>query len=355
MKRKTVMSGMRATGRLHLGNLWGALKRWVAIQDEYQCYFMVADWHMLTTAYDRTEGLGASVREMVLDWLAAGLDPKKCVIFLQSRVPEHAELYLLLSMITPLSWLENNPTWKEQLQELSKTKHGLALGLQAPEAPSGEADESLRTHGFLGYPVLQAADILIYDADLVPVGQDQLPHLELSREIARRFNTIYGKGGEVLCEPRAMPTEIPKLLGTDGRKMSKSYGNAIDIFEEPDTLRKKVMGMYTDPTKVRANDPGHPDPCPENPPGCSVCALQKLYNPDWKTRVEDCRAGRTGCVACKKELLSLLEKPFAEFRARRAAYDAKAVDSILAEGSARAREKAGATLDRLRRAMRLVS
>ncbi|MFA6316792.1 MAG: tryptophan--tRNA ligase, partial [Elusimicrobiota bacterium] len=306
MKRKIVMSGMRPTGRLHLGNLWGALRKWVAIQDECECYFMVADWHMLTTAYDRTSELEDSVREMVLDWLAAGLDPEKCVIFRQSRVAEHAELYLLLSMVTPLSWLENNPTWKEQLQELSKTKHSAAVdGKAGPKQESADegalADESLRTHGFLGYPVLQAADILIYGADLVPVGQDQLPHLELSREIARRFNVLYGGGGAVLTEPRAMPTEIPKLLGTDGRKMSKSYGNTINIFEEPEALRKKVMGMYTDPTKIRANDPGHPDPCPENPPGCSVCALQRLYNPDWEAKVGECRAGRIGCVACKKD------------------------------------------------------
>ncbi|MBI5883504.1 MAG: tryptophan--tRNA ligase [Elusimicrobia bacterium] len=390
MKRKIVMSGMRPTGRLHLGNLWGALRKWVAIQDEHECYFAVADWHMLTTAYDRTEELDASVREMVLDWLAAGLDPARCVIFRQSRVPEHAELFLLLSMVTPLSWLENNPTWKEQLQELSKTKHGLALGRealggagrspiaeggQAPDASSGgEADEGLRTHGFLGYPVLQAADILIYDADLVPVGQDQLPHLELSREIARRFNSLFGlapgrqvpggggpsplagggKGGAVLVEPRAMPTETPKLLGTDGRKMSKSYGNTIDIFEEPAGLKAKVGGMYTDPTRARATDPGHPEPCPENPPGCSVYALHKLYNQGWEARGVECREGRIGCVACKGDLLARLEPPFSEFRARRAAYDAKAVDGILEEGTGRARLKAAATLDRVRRAMRLV-
>lgn len=359
MKRRIVMSGMRPTGLLHLGNLWGALRKWVAIQDEYECYFAVADWHMLTTAYDRTAELEGNVREMVLDWLAAGLDPARCVIFRQSRVPEHAELFLLLSMVTPLSWLENNPTWKEQLQELSRTKHSLVLGGagvpdKTAESASPTAEADIRTHGFLGYPVLQAADILIYGADLVPVGQDQLPHLELSREIARRFNVLYGGGGGVLVEPRAMPTEIPKLLGTDGRKMSKSYGNTINIFEEPEALRKKVMAMYTDPTRAKATDPGHPEPCPENPPGCSIYALHKLYNPHWEARGVECREGRIGCVSCKKDLLAMLEKPFEEFRRRRAGFDAKAVDAILEEGSAKARAKAAETLDRARRAMRLV-
>ncbi|MBI5210366.1 MAG: tryptophan--tRNA ligase [Elusimicrobia bacterium] len=354
-KRKVVMSGMRPTGRLHLGNLWGALRKWVAIQDECECYFAAADWHMLTTAYDRTDELEGSVREMVMDWLAAGLDPAKCVIFRQSRVPEHAELYLLLSMVTPLSWLENNPTWKEQLQELAKTKHGKVLGNVSPEEPesacaTAQADESLRTHGFLGYPVLQAADILIYGADLVPVGQDQLPHLELSREIARRFNAIYG---EVLAEPKALVTETPKVPGTDGRKMSKSYGNTIDIYEEPETLKTKVSGMYTDPTRARATDPGHPEPCPENPPGCSVFALHKLYNPDWEARGAECRAGKIGCVACKKDLLGRLEGPFAAFRDKRKQFDAKTVEEILEEGSVKARRTAALTLDKVRRAMRL--
>ncbi|MBI4678402.1 MAG: tryptophan--tRNA ligase [Elusimicrobia bacterium] len=332
-QRKVVMSGMRPTGRLHLGNLWGALRKWVSIQDEYECYFAVADWHMLTTAYDRTEDLGSNVQEMVLDWLAAGLDPAKCVIFRQSRVPEHAELHLLLSMVTPLSWLENNPTWKESLAELSKTKHA-----------------DIRTHGFLGYPVLQAADILIYGADLVPVGQDQLPHLEISREIARRFNGLYGG---VLVEPRAMPTEAARVPGTDGRKMSKSYGNTVDIFEEPDSLEAKASGMYTDPTRARATDPGHPEPCPENPPGCSVFALHKLYNPGWEARGAECRAGAIGCVSCKGDLLRRLEEPFEAFRVKRRLYDARTVEGILQEGSVKARQKAALTLESVRKAMKL--
>ncbi|MDD5628206.1 MAG: tryptophan--tRNA ligase [Elusimicrobia bacterium] len=368
--REVVVSGMRPTGRLHLGNYWGALKNWVSLQDRYDCYFFVADWHMLTTGYADTGALQANIREMVLDWLAAGLDPTKCVIFKQSDVPEHAELALLLGMATPLSWLENNPTWKEQLQELSKTKLSKELSRQDEAASAGEVVEALetaaealesgpasasaelRTFGFLGYPVLMAADVLLYKGARVPVGQDQLPHLELSREIARKFNHIYGP---VLVEPQPLLTPTPKVPGCDSRKMSKSYGNAIDIYETAETLKAKVMSMYTDPKKVRKDDPGHPEPCPENPPGCVVYALHKLYTEGWEKIGEECRAGRLGCVADKRGLLQSLEAPFAEFRKAREGYASRPerVDELLAEGARKASAAARATMDQVRRAMRL--
>ena len=358
---KTVMSGMRPTGRLHLGNYWGALKRWVELQNEYACWFGVADWHMLTTGYEQTGLLKDRVREMVLDWLAAGVDPERCVLFQQSQVPQHAELALMLSMVTPISWLENNPTFKEQLQELGKTKlskaleDGGVLGPKRREAmsgatlepvePEGEAVRlELRTHGFLGYPVLQTADIALYGAELVPVGQDQLPHLEISREIVRRFNGIYGA---VLTEPAAIVTPQAKVPGIDQRKMSKSYGNAVDLFETSETLAPKVMSMYTDPLKVRAKDPGHPE-------GCVVFAMHRLYSNFADRREGECRAGSIGCVACKKELLGSMEAPFAEFRARRAKFDAPGhVERLLAAGSAKARVRAEETMAKVRTAMNL--
>jgi tryptophanyl-tRNA synthetase len=356
-----IVSGMRPTGRLHLGNYWGALRNWVELQKTAQTYFFVADWHMLTTGYEDTSKLQENTREMVLDWLAAGLDPEKSVIFRQSDVSEHAELAVLLSMITPLSWLENNPTWKEQLQELAKTKMAKAVeaagsGKVAVEerVEAAESEFALRTHGFLGYPVLQTADVLLYKGTKVPVGQDQLPHLELSRQIARKFNSLFGN---VLPEPQPLVTQTPKLPGNDGRKMSKSYGNTIELNEEPESLKTKVMGMYTDPNRVRKTDPGHPEPCPENPPGCVVYSLHKLYNAD-KAAVEkigaDCRAGTLGCVADKRDmLLPVLEKPFSEFRANRAKYDGKKVDEILRAGAEKARAVAQKTMAEVRRAMRL--
>ncbi len=361
MKRQDVVfSGMRPTGRLHLGNYWGALKNWVGLMTQYPCYFSVVDWHMLTTGYNDTSELKANVREMVLDWLAAGLDPAQCVIFRQSDVPEHAELALMLAMITPLSSLENNPTWKEQLQELSKTKANGESSfpkrkkelqeisrVKAAAPPTKRrrkplkqirttaAQYELRTFGFLGYPVLQAADILLYHGTKVPVGQDQLPHLELSREIARKFNHAFG---EVFAEPQPLLTPTPKVPGTDGRKMSKSYHNAIDIYETAASLEKKVKSMYTDPTRKRADDPGHPEPCPENPPGCSVYALHKLYADESfvKTRGDVCRAGQIGCSACKKDLLlrrCLSHSTTSAAAARRYGRRRRMIDAILADGA----------------------
>ena len=365
MKRAdSVLSGMRPTGRLHLGNYWGALKNYVDLQSKLECRFMVADWHMLTTGYDDTSKLAENVREMVLDWLAAGVDPEKAVVFKQSDVPEHAELALILSMVTPLGWLENNPTWKEQLQELSKTKHSESAagagaapakgGVKTAEPPATAAQHDIRTYGFLGYPVLQAADVLLYRATKVPVGQDQLPHLELTREIARKFNHVVKD--EVLVEPQPLLTSSPKVPGLDGRKMSKSYGNAVDLYETSDALKKKIMSSYTDPNRKSATDPGHPEPCPENPPGCTVFALHKLYANDSafvERRGDECRKGLLGCVACKKDLLGFMEPAFDGFRKKRESYKASDVDAILAAGARKARETAGRTLDDVRRALRL--
>ncbi len=359
MKRADVVfSGMRPTGRLHLGNYWGALKNWVALQSQYPCFFSVVDWHMLTTGYDDTSKLQENCREMVLDWLAAGLDPAKCVIFKQSDVPEHAELSLMLGMVTPLSWLENNPTWKEQLQELAKTKHeqvsagaGKAVAAVAAKG-TPSAHQELRTYGFLGYPVLQTADILLYHGTKVPVGQDQLPHVELSREIARKFNHVFG---EVFAEPQPLLTPTPKVPGTDSRKMSKSYNNAVDIYETAASLEKKIKSMYTDPTRAAATDPGHPEPCAENPPGCSVYSMHKLYADAAfvARRGDECRAGQLGCGACKKDLLAEMSGPYDEFRKRREALSASQVDAILADGAVKARAVAQKTMEEVRRAMRL--
>lgn len=346
-KREVVFSGMRPTGRLHLGNYWGALKNWVTLMKDYDCFYSVVDWHMLTTGYEDTSALEGNIREMVLDWLAAGLDPEKCVIFKQSDVPEHAELALMLGMVTPLSWLENNPTWKEQLQQLSVITEGVKS-----EGIIGIKKYELRTFGFLGYPVLQAADILLYRGTKVPVGQDQLPHLELSREIARKFNNIYG---EIFPEPQPLLTPTPKVPGIDGRKMSKSYNNTLELVETPESLAAKVRSMYTDPKKVRANDPGHPDPGPDNPPGCVVYALHKLYSENWPEIGEKCRAGQLGCMADKKDLLASLEKPYAQFSEARLRYssDPALVDKILEEGARKARAVAQKTMEDVRRAMKL--
>src|SRR6195256_3673126 len=241
--RKRVLSGMRSTGKLHLGNYVGALDNWVRMQDEYECFFEVADWHALTTDYADTSRVKENSLEVALDWLAAGLDPEKCVMFIQSHIPAHAELHLLFSMITPLGWLERVPTYKEQRDNIK--------------------DKDLATYGFLGYPVLQSADILIYKADFVPVGEDQVAHVELTREIARRFNGFYkGRRGQGFPEPQSLLTPTPKLPGTDGRKMSKSYGNTIMLTDPEPVVRLKLKTMVTDPARVRRTDPGNPDVCP---------------------------------------------------------------------------------------------
>ncbi|MHB2025174.1 MAG: tryptophan--tRNA ligase [Elusimicrobiota bacterium] len=359
-KQEIVVSGMRPTGRLHLGNYWGALMKWVELANQYpgRCYFFVADWHMLTTGYEDTSKLRENTREMVSDWFAAGLDPKKCVIFRQSDVPEHAELALILGMVTPVSLLENNPTWKEHLQEVAKTEcpeFGGRIGDQISGGIKANIKKTLeRTFGFLGYPVLQAADVLIYHGAKVPVGKDQLPHVELSREIARRFNNIFGR---VLTEPQPLLTSTPKVPGTDGRKMSKSYDNAINLYETADSLKRKVMRAYTDPNRVKAADPGHPEPCPENPPGCPIFALHKLYADEAfiKRRDSECRAGQVGCVACKRDLLANLDPEFARLRQSRERYavDPEFIENILRDGAVQARVAAHETMVEVRKAVKI--
>lgn len=351
---------MRPTGKLHLGNYWGALKNWVELQEKYDCWFFIADWHALTTGHEKSEEFRAGAREMALDWLTAGLDPARCVLFRQSDIKAHAELYLLLGMVTPVSWLLRNPTFKEQLQELYKQKYrgqqdkmkkAEGVARQLAEAHGHDADElalhsDMATYGFLGYPVLQAADILMYGAHYVPVGKDQLPHLELTREIARRFNQTFG--GALLREPEPLLTPAPVVPGLDGRKMSKSYGNTIELGEDPKSLEAKIKKMFTDPAKIRIDDKGHPE-------GCVVFAFHKLYNPDWKTRETECKEGRVGCGACKKRLFELMSKPLAEFRERRAAYEggAAGVETILAEGGKRAGARACALMAQINRTVKL--
>ncbi len=359
-KKPVVVSGARPTGRLHLGNYWGTLRNWVELQNKFDCYFFVADWHALTTGADKSENIAANTREMALDWMAIGLDPAKAVFFRQSDVKAHAELALLLGMVTPISWLLRNPTFKDQLQELYKAKYkgqedkmkkAEGVTKQLAEAHGHDADalalhSDMAVYGFLGYPVLMAADILLYDATHVPIGRDQLPHLELTRDMVRRFNHMFG--GDVLKEPEPLFTSSPTVPGLDGRKMSKSYGNTIFIFEETKELEAKIRKMYTDPQKVKADSPGHPE-------GCVVCAFHKLYNADWKTREQECREGKIGCGACKKHLLELMEKEMGPMRARRAELAASAdTEKLLAEGAARARAVADAKMKAASKAAGLV-
>jgi tryptophanyl-tRNA synthetase len=349
---------MRPTGRLHLGNYWGALRNWVDLQDKYDCYFFVADWHALTTSHEETGALRDNARLLVADWLAAGIDPEKCVIFRQSDIKAHAELYMLLGMVTPVSWLLRNPTFKEQLQELYKQKYkgqedkmkkaeGVVKQLAEAHGEDAEATalhSDMAVYGFLGYPVLMAADILMYGAQRVPVGKDQLPHLELAREIARRFNHTVKQ--EILLEPEPLMTSSPLVPGLDGRKMSKSYGNMLEMGEEPKALEAKVKKMYTDPLKIKVDDKGHPE-------GCVVCAFHKFYNPDWQALQDACRGGRTGCGACKKSLIELMSGPMAEQRARRQTITPETADAILAAGGKKAAARAEEMMARVRAAFRL--
>lgn len=327
MQDKVVLSGMRSTGKLHLGNYFGALKSWVDLQEKYDCHYVIVDWHALTTDYADTSDVAENSLEVLADWLAAGLDPDRSVIFLQSLVPEHAELHLMLSMITPLGWLERVPTYKEQIRELKR--------------------RDLHTYGFLGYPVLQTADILLYRADFVPVGEDQASHLEISREITRRFNGMYGS---VFPEPKALFTPTPKVPGLDGRKMSKSYGNAIDIADSPDEIRAKCKTMFTDPTRVRRTDPGHPE-------SCNLFVFhQLLSSPELQERVErECRLAQIGCVDDKSLLADQLIAFLEPMRTKREEYiaDKGELVNILKRGSERARERASETMRRVREGMLL--
>jgi tryptophanyl-tRNA synthetase len=392
-KQKKVLSGMRPTGRLHLGHYFGALQNWLKLQDEYECFFFVADWHALTTHYEDTSSIAENTLQVATDWLSVGLDPAKSTLFIQSSVLEHAELHVLLSMITPLPWLERVPTYKEQIENLS--------------------DRDLGTYGFLGYPLLQSADIVIYDADLVPVGEDQVPHIELTREIVRRFNTIFaleissnffedktamgrlldlapehlrqepydkvgegvyrraaqvvaresgianfleamGKFGsyfkhrEILCEPGHLLTETPRLPGTDGRRMAKSYGNAIWLSDPPDEIRTKARNMMTDPQRQRRTDPGRPEICP-------VFAYHKLFStPEtiaWSE--QGCRSAGIGCVECKAKMADGLVQWIEPIQERRKALEAEPqrVWDTLDAGSRKAHAAAGRTMKRVRNAV----
>jgi tryptophanyl-tRNA synthetase len=326
-KRPIVVSGMRPTGRLHIGHLHGALANWVKLQDEADCYFFSADWHALTTNYHATGIIKQAEREMFVDFIAAGIDPEKATLFVQSQVREHAELYLLLGMITPLGWLERSPTYKEMRENIT--------------------DRDLALYGFLGYPVLMTADIILYKAARVPVGVDQVPHLELSREIVRKFNSHYG---EVFPEPQPLLTAAPKILGTDGRKMSKSYGNTIDLGESAESTRKKIMGAVTDPARMRRQDPGHPDVC-------GIFYLHKVTS-DAETVAwvdQSCRTAAIGCVDCKKKVLERLLPEQERMRERREALLArpKDLDDLVQLGTGKARAAAARTMEEVRKAMKL--
>jgi len=327
--RKRVLSGMRSTGKLHLGNYVGALENWVRMQEKYDCFFFIADWHALTTDYADTSRIKENSVEVLLDWLAAGLDPEKCVMFIQSHIPAHAELHLLFSMITPLGWLERVPTYKEQRDNIK--------------------DKDLATYGFLGYPVLQSADILLYKGDFVPVGEDQVAHVELTREIARRFNGFYkGKFGDVFPEPQALLTPTPKLPGTDGRKMSKSYGNTIMLTDPEPVVRQKLKTMVTDPARVRRTDPGNPDLCP-------VGDLHKIFS-DQATMAkvnEGCRSAGIGCIECKGWAADALVRVLNPMQERRKKYEdnPRLAWDILEAGTARAATVAAATMDEVRDSM----
>ena len=324
--RPRILSGMRPTGKLHLGNYLGALQNWVALQDSSENLHMVADWHALTTDYEHVDQLESNTREMVIDWLAAGIDPDKSPVFIQSRVKEHAELHLLFSMLVTTARLERNPTVKEQVRDLNL--------------------EETVSYGHLGYPVLQAADILLYKANLVPVGEDQVPHVELTREIARKFNTLYG---EVFPVPEAKLTRFARVPGLDGRRMSKSLGNTVLLSDSPEEIAAKIRTAYTDPKKIRATDPGNPD-------GCVVFAYHRAFNADQAPRIDElCRAGQLGCVADKKDLAQVLADQLAPFRERRKEFEAhpKRVADALKHGEEKARAIAQRTMAEVREAMKL--
>ena len=326
MAKDRILSGMRPTGKLHIGNLLGALSNWKKYQDQAECFFMIADWHALMSEYKDPKELKENIIECVKDWLAFGIDPKKSVIFVQSHVKEHLELAAILGMFTPIPWLERNPTYKEQLQELK--------------------DKDIFTYAFLGYPVLQAADILLYKANKVPVGNDQLPHLELTREIVRRFNFLYGK---LFDEPQAIMTQMPRIMGLDNRKMSKSYNNVIALSDSEEEIRKKTRTMVTDPARVRLKDHGHPDVC-------NVFSYHKIFNPGNVPAVRDwCEGAKLGCTDCKARMADKMIEFLKPAQEKRKKLDAneKKISEILEAGAEKARKVAVQTMDAVKAAVGL--
>ncbi len=325
---KRVLSGMQPSGFMHLGNLVGALENWKTLQTQYECFFFVADWHALSTNYADTSRIKEFTQELLIDWLAAGIDPSRATVFVQSQVPEHAILHLLLSMIIPIPWLERNPTYKEKQEEIT--------------------EKDLSTYGFLGYPVLQAADILLYKPDLVPVGKDQLPHLELTRELGRRFNSLYRP---VFPDPKEYLTKFPKVMGTDGRKMSKSYHNTINLKDTEPEVRKKLKTMVTDPARVRRTDKGNPEVCP-------VFDFHKIYSSEGTQKQvdADCRSAAIGCIDCKRQLAdAMVERlhPMWETRTRLANHP-KQTQEIVEAGKQRAIQVASQTMSEVKEAMKIL-
>ncbi len=327
MKKKRIVSGMRPTGKIHLGHLHGALMNWIKLQEEFECFYFIADWHALTSEYANPEIIRKSTYEIIIDWISVGLDPEICTFFIQSQVKEHSELYLILSMITPLPWLERNPTYKEQLKEITQ--------------------RNLYTYGFIGYPVLQAADILMYKANAVPVGEDQAPHVELTREIARRFNHLYD---DVFPVPNVVLAPTSKLLGIDRRKMSKSYNNAIYLTDTNEEITRKTEQMITDPQRAKRKDPGNPDIC-------NVFSFHEIYSePEIVERINgECRSGEIGCVDCKKMMAANLKKALEPIKDRRKELesDINKVKEIMAHGTQRAQSIAGKTMEQVREAVKI--
>lgn len=324
--RERVLSGMRPTGSLHLGHWLGALQNWVDLQNQYECFFMVADLHALLSEYEDPKQIQQNSEEMVVDWIACGLDPEKCVFFRQSDVPAHLELAFILGTLTPLAWLERNPTYKEQLRELST--------------------RNLTTYGFLGYPILQAADILLYRATKVPIGVDQLAHLELAREIVRRFNSLYG---DILLEPEPLLTQTPKILGIDGRKMSKSYDNAIALGDQPEVIAKKAQRMFTDPLRIKISDPGHPEQC-------NVYSYYKIFAWERRQEVYDyCSNAKKGCTECKRDLGEVLTEYLKPIRERRDRWvtQREKIKEMMQQGAGRARAVAEKTIAEIKEAVGL--
>lgn len=323
-----VLSGMQPSGLMHLGNLLGALENWKSLQTQYECYFFVADWHAMSTNYADTSRIKGFTQELLIDWLAAGIDPERATVFVQSSIPEHAILHLLFSMIVPIPWLERNPTYKEKQDEIK--------------------EKDLSTYGFLGYPVLQAADILLYKPDIVPVGKDQLPHLELTREIGRRFNNLYSP---VFPEPKEHLTQFPKVMGTDGRKMSKSYGNTINLSDPEPVVRQKLKTMVTDPARVRRTDKGNPDVCP-------VFDFHKIYSSaDVVKQVDqDCRTAAIGCIDCKRQVADAMVERYRPMWDKRATIlqHPERTQEMVEEGRKRASHVAQETMQEVKTAMKIL-